>query len=73
MVLEDNYSSSPPVVSKNTTVVNMTSIKALSVWDGALVVNGDSWSRASQKYNILLSVELPYGQIYFGFGSLLSG
>ncbi len=52
MVLEDNYSSSPPVVSKNSTVVNMTSIKALSVWDGALVVNRDSWSRASQKYKI---------------------
>ncbi len=42
------------------------SIKALSVWDGALVVNGDSWSRASQKYKIVLSVELPYGQIFLG-------
>ncbi len=40
MVLEDNYSSSPPVVSKNSTTANASSIKASSVCEGARAVSG---------------------------------
>ncbi len=48
MILEDNYSSSPPVVLKNSTMANATSIQALSVWEGA---------RAVEEYKSRLTVK----------------
>ncbi len=50
MVLEDNYSSSPPVVSKNSTAANASSIKASSIWEGARAVSGGLQSGARRKY-----------------------
>ncbi len=58
MVLEENYSSSPPVVSKIISTANASSIKALSIWEGARAISGGLQSGARREYKSCFTCHL---------------